>query len=659
MAFFESPHIAPRGSYSSATSSSTHVISIDNPTAITVGNTLVVAIVGTIDRILTVSDDAGNSWSHIETPTDSANTKNYVAWCEVTNGFSAGDEITLSFNADTDVAAIVDEFTLLTMQESATDASGSIGGTFDSTATSEVTSNNVLTIGALNYNGDDIGVAPDGSWRNLGNESSGDFVRTIEAWWRVDDGPINAQFSGSFIIVDRSWAASVVAFEYTPQQIADPSTYEQHALARQPRAYWRLDETSGSTAADEKNAHDGTYINSPTLGQPPLIQDGTSVEFNGTDEIVSVDSVSRILTHEFSIGVWLNLNTISGTQPRYFSTSTSGGNIRLSCSVEDDGTVSVTHPDLSIETSAGVISFNQTHFVVFTLEQATGSDYTARIYVDGVEEVSATWSRTIEGTSFATIAGELDGNFDPVDVWDGALDEVIFYQHALTSADVSELHQAGSGDDSATFDATLATAAATGLDGTVTAAQTATFDATLGTASATGLSGEVAASQAATLNATVATATATGLPASSSVGVTFSATLATSTASGLDATVAGKQVAAFDATLATSTATGLDAVVISAPIGTFDATLATATATALPATITAQRVVTLDSSPATAVAVGLAAELAGHTHIPTSVTHPHASSSTTHPHDSPSTTHTHAPSPTTHTHPAPIDSSHR
>lgn len=61
-------------------------------------------------------------------------------------------------------------------------------------------------------------------------------------------------------------------------------------LSDAPEAFWKLDETSGTSAADASgNGHTGTYVNSPTLNQASLnVTDPAekSVSFNGSSQYV-------------------------------------------------------------------------------------------------------------------------------------------------------------------------------------------------------------------------------------------------------------------------------------------------------------------------------------------------------------------------------------
>jgi hypothetical protein len=61
-------------------------------------------------------------------------------------------------------------------------------------------------------------------------------------------------------------------------------------VADSPLGYWRLGESSGSTALEGTHGYHGTYFNSPTLAQTGALNlDGdTSVTFNGTNNRVVV-----------------------------------------------------------------------------------------------------------------------------------------------------------------------------------------------------------------------------------------------------------------------------------------------------------------------------------------------------------------------------------
>jgi uncharacterized repeat protein (TIGR01451 family) len=72
--------------------------------------------------------------------------------------------------------------------------------------------------------------------------------------------------------------------------------YAAQILADQPLGYWRLDETSGTVAADASgNGHDGTISAGVSLAQSPLVGGGTSMRFPGTGPIVRVANFGQLV----------------------------------------------------------------------------------------------------------------------------------------------------------------------------------------------------------------------------------------------------------------------------------------------------------------------------------------------------------------------------
>ena len=92
---------------------------------------------------------------------------------------------------------------------------------------------------------------------------------------------------------------------YVPRVTGGPvgtDAYSIEVLADSPLAYWRLDETSGSSPADTSgNGHVGTYAGA-SLSQPPLIgNSGTSVLFNNTT--IDAPQASWMEVSTFSVEV--------------------------------------------------------------------------------------------------------------------------------------------------------------------------------------------------------------------------------------------------------------------------------------------------------------------------------------------------------------------
>lgn len=88
------------------------------------------------------------------------------------------------------------------------------------------------------------------------------------------------------------------------------SGYSDAVLALSPLVYFRLGETSGTTAVDSSgNGHNGTYHGSPTFGQPSAVADSDgAVLFDGVDDYMegSID----LSTHtSLSVAFWFKASS--------------------------------------------------------------------------------------------------------------------------------------------------------------------------------------------------------------------------------------------------------------------------------------------------------------------------------------------------------------
>jgi len=100
-----------------------------------------------------------------------------------------------------------------------------------------------------------------------------------------------------------------------PQYATSSTAYQMALLADQPVAYWRLNETSGTTAYDQIGGHNGTYASAVILGCPgPRPPDflgfelaNTAVQFiqNQTNSWVFVLSGLNLSTNTMTITAWI------------------------------------------------------------------------------------------------------------------------------------------------------------------------------------------------------------------------------------------------------------------------------------------------------------------------------------------------------------------
>jgi len=105
-----------------------------------------------------------------------------------------------------------------------------------------------------------------------------------------------------FVLVASALGGSHAAYA----QVATPgSSYAERVLARADLlAFWRLGETSGSAARDERGARHGTYAGGVTLGRPGALSadPDSAASFDGNDDSVMLPTLSSHTS--FTIEAW-------------------------------------------------------------------------------------------------------------------------------------------------------------------------------------------------------------------------------------------------------------------------------------------------------------------------------------------------------------------
>ena len=145
------------------------------------------------------------------------------------------------------------------------------------------------TAGALTVR---AGLASSGTPADLA--SSGTDITTSWAAYTFAWTPTADRTDAVFFLRTTTAAAATVRIDAV--QVNPVVGYGSAVQALGPAAHWRLDELSGTVAADSSgHGFNGTYVNTPTLGGEPLTTGGgRAVALNGTDEHVSVPSAAGL-----------------------------------------------------------------------------------------------------------------------------------------------------------------------------------------------------------------------------------------------------------------------------------------------------------------------------------------------------------------------------
>lgn len=219
-------------------------------------------------------------------------------------------------------------------------------------------------------------------------------------------------------------------------------TYSSEVLADSPLLYWRLGESSGTTAVDASgNSRNGTYNGGPTLGVTGLLtgDSNTAVTFDGVNDYVT--GAAPATTSAFTIEFWFK-GSASGGQllmTRYPSTS---GQRLFYVGVGSGGAAGKV--EFAVKNNAGVeasvfgatlIGAGARHIV------CTYDGSASRIYLNG----------SLDGTS-TTVTGALASVSPALEVaartasptfMAGTFDEVALYNTALSGARISAHYSAG------------------------------------------------------------------------------------------------------------------------------------------------------------------------------------------------------------------------
>jgi hypothetical protein len=219
-------------------------------------------------------------------------------------------------------------------------------------------------------------------------------------------------------------------------------------------AYWRLADTSGTVAADEKGANPGSYLGPSTRGTTGLVVKSTdpSVQFPGTSgtggTVKVLDKASLQTPNAFTVEAWIKLTTLAVTGGRqvvarkfgvWMLSVTSTGQLELQMTTGAGATVTVT-------SAAGVIVAGQIHHVAAAMGGPTVGANSARmcqLYVDG-NNVAAGSVATPLGTLGDLYLAGYTAATPNIAYLTGTLDEVAVYSQAISQETLQAHFRTGS-----------------------------------------------------------------------------------------------------------------------------------------------------------------------------------------------------------------------
>jgi concanavalin A-like lectin/glucanase superfamily protein len=213
--------------------------------------------------------------------------------------------------------------------------------------------------------------------------------------------------------------------------------YAAAVFTDEPVSWWRLGESSGSTAVDQTDANPGTYA-SASLGATSLlatVANDTAATFNGSSTRVEIDDDGSLdLTSAFSLEAWINPTDLASGAFRSILTKAEAyalqfNNGQLEFTIMQSGTRQ------RLRASAGAIVTGTTYHVVATYDGST-----QRLYVNGSEVVNRSLSGAATTNTAELYIGSWDGGSE---YYRGVIDEVAVYDVTLTPTQVARHYAAG------------------------------------------------------------------------------------------------------------------------------------------------------------------------------------------------------------------------
>ena len=239
--------------------------------------------------------------------------------------------------------------------------------------------------------------------------------------------------------------------------------------------YWRLGEASGTTACDVTGSHDGTYAagasGSTLLGRPGALSGDpdTATHFIGTGQAVVPHAAALNLNGAFTVELWIKPETLPSSGfpsvlRKGHSELTGGGGGWLLYYQPDTRRLSFKRDAYEQPPSGWTVGPPGTWSHVAIAYDGTVAN-TLRFYLNG----------TLMGTRTGPPGGySALSSTDPVQIGHGdgdsadhTIDDVALYSTALTSADMVQHYQAGTGSGSGQPPSSPAALTAVGEDGQV------------------------------------------------------------------------------------------------------------------------------------------------------------------------------------------------
>lgn len=220
--------------------------------------------------------------------------------------------------------------------------------------------------------------------------------------------------------------------------------YNDEILADNPVGYWRLGEASGTAANDETGNHNGTYTGTYTLNRPSLLATDANPALSLTSGAVDLVENAAFNIQEYTIEAWIKLSTLAHQQIIYsnYRSSDVAPYNGVAFDVLATGKLRLWHNNAT-HSGSGESLEGVTTLAIGTVYHAVVTRTAAgavSLYVNGALDASGTLAETADFTNAIVQIGNSSIASSNLE---GIIDEVAFYNTALSAARIQAHYNAG------------------------------------------------------------------------------------------------------------------------------------------------------------------------------------------------------------------------
>lgn len=206
--------------------------------------------------------------------------------------------------------------------------------------------------------------------------------------------------------------------------------------------YWRMDETSGTTAVNAIGV-DGAMsgsMNAATATIPGKA--GSAFNFNGTSNFISMTDATLDLAGSLTVAAWIKPETFGtdvgggiragGIYDRI--SGSSGYSLNIYEALGDDRLALYSSGNGNVFSDFNILTLNEWQHVAVTIDAGA-----ATFYVNGVEAGTNAFPVTSAG---AAVAAKIGVDSGEAEFFQGGIDDVRVYNRAFSPAEVKQLYEA-------------------------------------------------------------------------------------------------------------------------------------------------------------------------------------------------------------------------